>query len=29
VYINNRKPTVDEMKYIYATVYTEQTEVNA
>lgn len=29
VYINNRKPTVEEMKYIYATVYTEQTEVNA
>ena len=29
VYINNRKPTVDEMKYIYATVYTEQAEVNA
>ena len=28
VYINNRKPTVDEMKYIYATVYTEQAEVN-
>lgn len=29
VYINSRKPTVEEMKYIYATVYTEQTEVNA
>lgn len=29
VYINTRKPTVDEMKYIYATVYTEQAEVNA
>lgn len=29
VYLNNRKPTVDEMKYIYATVYTEQAEVNA
>lgn len=29
VYINNRKPTVEEMKYIYATVYTEQAEVNA
>lgn len=29
VYINNRKPTVDEMKYIYATVYTEIAEVHA
>ena len=29
VYINNRKPTVDEMKYIYATVYVNQSEVNA
>lgn len=28
VYINNRKPTVDETKYIYATVYTKQVEVN-
>ena len=29
VYINNRKPTVDEMKYIYATVYVNKSEVNA
>lgn len=29
VYINSRKPTVDEMKYIYATVYTEMAEVHA
>ena len=28
VYINSRKPTVDEMKFIYATVYVNQSEVN-
>ena len=27
VYVNSRKPTVDEMKFIYATVYVNQSEV--
>ena len=27
VYVNSRKPTVDEMKYIYASVYVDSLEI--